>query len=135
MDESGRLLNCARCHSQVIVCRRCDRGQVYCNGNCSRRARRESLKRASRLYQSSRRGRMVGARRQQRFRERQRQKVTHQGSAASVGDDLLSIEQAEPSETNRGVNFAYDTGTYCHFCRRECGPFLRNHFFRPSMRR
>ena len=38
MDPSARLYHCARCHCQVILCRRCDRGQVYCADD---RARKE----------------------------------------------------------------------------------------------
>jgi len=33
---------------QVCICRRCDRGQIYCPGECRRIRRRESLRREAR---------------------------------------------------------------------------------------
>ena len=36
----GRLIVCARCREQVLLCRRCDRGQQYCGVACSRAAGR-----------------------------------------------------------------------------------------------
>jgi len=32
MSLSARLYHCQRCHTQVIICSRCDRGQRYCPG-------------------------------------------------------------------------------------------------------
>ena len=37
-DRLGFFL-CADCRNQVVVCSGCDRGQVYCAGDCARRAR------------------------------------------------------------------------------------------------
>jgi hypothetical protein len=78
-SASDRLFNCARCHKQLRVCRRCDHGQRYCPDPCARQARRQCLRAAGRLYQQSFRGRLQHARRQARWRECRRQKVTHQG--------------------------------------------------------
>jgi hypothetical protein len=30
-EGAGRFFLCARCRAQVLVCRRCDRGQTYCS--------------------------------------------------------------------------------------------------------
>ena len=40
---SARLFLCAGCRMQVVICSCCDRGQIYCAGDCARRARRHSL--------------------------------------------------------------------------------------------
>jgi hypothetical protein len=40
IDEvSCRMFLCARCRSQVFICRRCDRGHIYCIGTCAQEAR------------------------------------------------------------------------------------------------
>jgi len=130
MIDSGRLFNCARCHRQVIVCRHCDRGQIYCSGDCPEIARKESLHRACRVYQSSHRGRQTNAARQKRFRQSQQEKVTHQGSAPDSPDDLLPVEPQKSHNRGQEVSFGPKTGIHCHFCQRQCGPFLRHHFLR-----
>ncbi len=111
-----------------MVCRSCDRGQVYCLGQCAKKARKASLQRARRLYQSSRRCRLANARRQQRFRHRQKEKVTHQGSVSDSPDDLLPVAPRKISKRDLEVSFSAKTGIHCHFCQRQCGPFLRHHF-------
>jgi len=90
MKKFGRLFNCAHCERQVVFCPRCDHGNLYCSPGCSETARRDSVRRAGRLYQDSHRGRLKHARRQQRYRERRLgqaseregcgQKVTHHPS-------------------------------------------------------
>jgi len=95
MPQTGRMYQCARCREQVVVCRRCDRGQIYCLAGCATLARRERQRAAARRYQSSRRGRFVHAERSRRHRHRQRastQIVTHQGSVALDAGDLLRFE-------------------------------------------
>ena len=134
MIDSGRLFNCARCHRQVIVCRHCDRGQIYCSGDCPEIARKESLHRACRVYQSSHRGRLINAARQKRFRQRQQEKVTHQGSMPVSSGDLLPDEPRKTPARVQEVSFSDKTGIYCQFCQRECDPFLRNDFLRPPSR-
>ena len=76
-----RRFRCALCGVLALVCRFCDRGQIYCAHECSVTARRESLRRASVRHQASREGRRNHAARQTRYRESRRelQKVTHQG--------------------------------------------------------
>ncbi|KAF7961539.1 hypothetical protein AWV80_32265 [Cupriavidus sp. UYMU48A] len=96
MPATGRFFVCAHCRAQVIVCRRCDRGQIYCNGGCSQAARRASLREAAQRYQRSRRGRLAYAERMRRYRSRQK-KVTHQGSVEQAADALLPLTLTTPA--------------------------------------
>ena len=57
----------ARCEMRTVVCKRCDRGNIYCGKECSSQARRENLRAANRRYQRSFRGRMANAERQSRL--------------------------------------------------------------------
>jgi hypothetical protein len=124
MENSARLFNCARCRTEVLICRRCDRGNIYCGPSCSQQARRESVRAAGRRYQSSHRGRVVHAVRQHRCRCRP-QKVTHQGSETAPPHDSLGAE----SRTVRGHHGAHPPigvqGARCHFCHSPCGAFVR----------
>ena len=67
---TGRLFNCKRCRSQVIICRSCDRGQVYCSKACSARSRTERRREARARYRRTEKGRETGRRRQRRYRIR-----------------------------------------------------------------
>lgn len=134
MCVSARLFNCARCHRQVTICQYCDRGNLYCGGVCAGEARKESLRRSSASYQSSRRGRAANAQRQTRFRQRQREKVTHHGSTLDTPDDLLPVEAYKQSTCHSVVKARLEPGIYCLFCHRACDPFLRNRFLRPLTR-
>jgi transposase len=67
-QPTGRLFLCARCRAQVFICRRCDRGQIYCASGCAQAARRVSLREAAQRYQHSRRGRLAHAQRARRYR-------------------------------------------------------------------
>src|SRR5690606_12778981 len=92
-EDVCRLMLCARCSRQVWLCRDCDRGQRYCEGECRAASRRESVKRAGAAYQRGRRGRRLHAARAQRYRERKRataakfsdQKVTHHAVTQGEG--------------------------------------------------
>ena len=126
MPVSSRLYHCCRCHCQVIVCSRCDRGQRYCPGQCPRLARSASLKRSSKKYQSSRQGRFNNAARQKRFRRNKKQKVTQQGSPPKRLHDLLKAQLNRPKETQK--TFLPCTTICCHFCNEVCDVFLRHGF-------
>jgi len=119
MQPTGRLFVCARCRAQVIICRRCDRGQIYCNDGCSQRSRQTNLREAARRYQRSRRGRMAHAQRMRRYRDR-RNKVTHHGSAVSAANALLPVTPTMSASTSATV-----PPVSCHFCRRACSAFVR----------
>jgi hypothetical protein len=83
-EETYRLYSCGRCAQQVRICRNCDRGNQYCAGECAWIRRRESLRRAGQRYQQGYRGASRHAARQRVWRGRHAQKVTHQGSQATV---------------------------------------------------
>jgi len=128
MQSSARVFNCARCHGQVVICSHCDRGNLYCGKRCSQAARRQSQREAARRYQSTRRGRLCHAERQRRYRQRRKEKVTHQGSPPVLPDETLPAE-SEPS-VRRSDFPALDRadGIRCHFCGRVCSPLLRQSF-------
>ena len=100
---------------------------LLCPG-CAEAARKAGLRAAGRRYQRSRRGRLRHAERQRRYRAR-RQKVTHQGSLSSSSDDPLFTGPERPAG-NGSMGSVSASGTCCHFCRRECAPFLRHNFLR-----
>jgi hypothetical protein len=130
MPTSSRLYFCSRCGIQVIICSRCDRGQRYCPGECRHEARTESGKRASKKYRESRQGRFNNAERQQRFRERRLQKVTHQGSMPKRLHDLLKTRLTEIKKTESLA--LPGTTLRCHHCGSVCEPFLRQDFMHSS---
>jgi hypothetical protein len=119
MPDSGRLFLCALCRAQVIVCRECDCGQVYCGAECADDARRASLLAAGRRYQRSLPGRTRHAARQRRYRQRQREMARlpcvlgaadappTTTSTTSASTSLAPIAGANPSES-------------CHCCERMC---------------
>jgi hypothetical protein len=76
-DAICRLFLCSRCRVQVLVCRRCDRGQIYCFGGCAQEARRERRREARRRYQATDRGRAMHADRNRRYRARRRCVTDH----------------------------------------------------------
>jgi len=126
MKTSARLYSCCRCHAQVIICRKCDRGQRYCTKGCRVKARRKSLQRAGKKYQSSRAGCFNNARRQQRFRDRQKQKVTHQCSSETPVHAVLT-PTAKRQNTIKSLT-KHTLILICHHCKSVCGPFLRHDF-------
>lgn len=141
---SARTLACAGCGLQVLVCSRCDRGQRYCGRPCAEGARRESLRRAGRRYQRSRRGRLAHARRAWAYRRRRaaRQIVTHQGSqlrpacatvTTNPTHDAAAVQvwqdnAGSPPEVTTGAEPA--SAWRCHWCRRGCMPPLRRGWLR-----
>jgi hypothetical protein len=68
---------CACCNKQVLLCSACDRGNQYCF-TCAHLARRKAQALAGRRCQRSSQGRRKHAARQMRYRQRQKQIVTHQ---------------------------------------------------------
>ncbi|MCK5477339.1 MAG: hypothetical protein KAI44_00330 [Methylococcales bacterium] len=128
MQTSSRLYQCHRCHAPVVICHRCDHGQRYCAKGCSKKARIASQKRASKKYQATRAGRFNNAARQQRFRVRQKQKVTHHCSFQIPPHDVLSKQLKTPKSP-----MPHQKQTkiiHCHHCGEVCSPFLRHDFLR-----
>ncbi len=123
MEGDARLFNCVRCQKMVLICKNCDRGNVYCGPICSKLARHCSLQTSNKRYQSSRKGRLKHAARQKRYRECQLstcKKVTDQTSQEKNFNDLLF----RANETKKSVQFS------CYFCGRSCSKFLRMDFLR-----
>ena len=128
MLPSVRHYTCARCRRQVFICRHCDRGNHYCAGACAVEARRESLRQAGSRYRATPPGRHHNAARQQRFRDRQNEKVTHQGSLSLRALVLLlpARNAGERGPDREGT--ATRNGIFCHFCHGQCDSYLRNRF-------
>lgn len=124
MESSGRFFLCARCRAQVLVCSDCDRGQIYCAGDCAPTMRRESIRQEGRRYQRSRRGRFKHAERMRRYRARQ-ENVTHQGSPAPAADDLLAVSSTPWGAASSKVIPPTPAPQQCHFCGRPCSTFVR----------
>ena len=123
MNPTARLYLCALCHRQVTICSTCDRGNIYCNSNCSRAARSRAVKDSSRRYQNTRAGMFKHALRQQQYRQRQTKRskiVTHQGSIADKTCDLLNADKIEIQ------NASTEQAVQCHFCKKWYSEFLRN---------
>jgi hypothetical protein len=127
MNDTARLYSCLRCNSQVTICRRCDRGNIYCI-KCAPKAGQEARDRAATRYQASYRGRSNHAARQRRYRESLKQKVTHKGFGRRSINDLLINKQkwvktpAILPDTNKSDSIC------CHWCHSLCSPFLRRNF-------
>lgn len=128
MCRSARLYNCTRCHRQVIICSHCDHGQRYCSGSCSIQSRREKQQQANARYQSTTRGRHCHATRQQHYRQRQKQKVTYQGSVDLASYDLLLAEPEGEKTVKKATTsplFTDKLANYCCFCGCRCMQSLR----------
>lgn len=136
MPQTGRLYTCARCREQVVVCRRCDRGQIYCPSGCAALARRERQRAAGARYQASRRGRVVHAERSRRYRQRRRASreiVTHQGYVAQPTDGLLAVTVPMPirkATAATTVTDSVDPSPCCKHCGVRCPGGLRLGFVR-----
>ena len=70
MRNFGRLFNCAHCDRQVVLCPRCDYGNMYCSPPCRETARRRAQRLSGQRYQDSLPGRRKHAQRQKRYRQR-----------------------------------------------------------------
>ena len=101
-QKTYRLYGCGRCAAQVRICCNCDRGNLYCAGECAKIRRRESLRRAAERYQLSYRGACLHAARQSAWRSRQAQKVTHQGSLPTA--DTLIVAAISTQTTTQGTH-------------------------------
>ena len=131
IQSTGRLLVCARCRAQVLICGPCDRGNRYCH-DCAKEARRVSVREAGRRYQRSRRGRFAHAARARRHRARCKI-VTHHGSPAPPANDVLQADLT----TGAAVAVQADARTTmmpvtprCHYCGGPLPPFVRTGFVR-----
>jgi hypothetical protein len=123
MERTARIYNCVCCFQHTVICSDCDRGNIYCGSRCSKQARLLNHRRANQKYQRSRKGRQKHAERQQRYRNRQKKKVTDQGSSDLPPNDLL------PNRPNEDKS-QRSNELYCHFCGEPVSSFLRNGYLR-----
>ena len=125
-EPGARLFLCAlpTCRTQMWICSRCDRGQMYCP-DCAPEARRRSLIEAGRRYQQTARGRLMHAARDGRYRARKK-KLTHQGSPLDRSDDLLAMDPAisvpSPADSRRASRLQRG---YCMRCGQRCSDYVR----------
>jgi hypothetical protein len=133
MPDTGRMFVCALCRAQVVLCRRCDRGQIYCGRSCATRARWVAQKAAGQRYQSSRSGRFAHAARARRYRARCKI-VTHQGSDIAGGGDLLPVEAVVAvSQVGEAPASAW-ASVSCTCCGARCSAAVRLGFVRHDRR-
>ena len=126
--NSTRLFQCTLCHCQTLICSHCDHGNQYCSPDCSRKARRKSLRRANQKYSRTRKGRHNNAERQRRFRQRKTEKVTDQGSGPTVVPVLLPLLVKTPVLNTLFPVIARSLSRICHFCLARISDFIRNDF-------
>jgi hypothetical protein len=139
-EESFRLYSCRGCSVLVSICGPCDRGNIYCAGECAAVSRRASNRRAGARYQRTSRGARRHAARQQAWRDREVQKVTQQGCALaaavftlSITADVAAIETpnapSAPDETiiapPQRDNGGQCQVRRCHFCHAPLPAFTR----------
>ena len=133
-EASCRMFLCGRCHSQVLVCRRCDRGQIYCAGTCAQQARRHHQREARRRYQATPRGRTMHADRNRRYRDRQRS-VTDQGLLKEHEAGLLPGVEAHGPMSQRSPSRCRPGNWRCHSCGQAASAFVRLSTLRPPRHR
>ena len=127
MKHSSRLFYCALCHTQTTICSHCDRGQLYCSAECSQAARKKSCHEAGLRYQNTFNGRMKHALRQNRYRARQREKVTHHGSKSNTKNALL---QKVPNRVKTMPIVLEHGELRCCFCKKSSTCWVRTGFLR-----
>jgi hypothetical protein len=135
LEESHRIFNCAKCSRQVIICRACDRGDIYCSDLCAREQRTRSLSEAGKRYQGSFEGRRHHAARQAKYRERHsasEEKVTHHGSTATpeCGSTNIVTTAAPVSDAAQLCQRISGPVLLCHKCKLPCGALTRRDFWR-----
>ena len=135
MESVGRMFLCARCRERTVLCRRCDRGQIYCGQSCATAARVEAQQAAGQRYQASGIGRINHVERTRRWRLRQKERrgpvaeetssVTHQGrqQAPTVESFLPNslLASVEPSATTEAAK----THWFCPKCAAALHPWVR----------
>lgn len=133
---SFRLFLCLSCRAQVVICRRCDRGQSYCGANCALEARRCKQREARRRYQTSDRGRQMHVQRSRRYRARN-------GGVTDQGSKNTGIDENADHPTNsttaiaapRAAVVAARPLTTCCRCARQGSGFVFLDSSVPSRRR
>ena len=114
VEETGRLYTCQRCGKQTCICRLCDRGQIYCPGECRKIRRLESLRRAGAIYRRTLEAKRKRSARRRGYRlaklaaKLSAHKGTHHGSTQAASEAMPSSCVAAPmsleSPPSSGVN-------------------------------
>jgi hypothetical protein len=120
-----------------LICSYCDRANHYCSTDCATKARRQSLRRANRKYAGSTQGKFNNALRQKRYRQRQAEKVTDQGSSSEPVSISLTPSVVLPRLRSLFSGFSLFSGPFCricHFCLGQISDFIRNDFLRRQSR-
>jgi hypothetical protein len=120
-----RLFLCLHCRQQVVICSRCDRGQVYCGRVCASEVRHSRQREARRRYQASERGRQMHADRSRRYRARGR-RVTDQGSTLVAPPDRQPEQaRAAAMAVQPTISVAIGRLTACSRCGRSVSNMVR----------
>ena len=121
----SRLFLCLHCRQQVVICSRCDRGQVYCGRACASEVRHSRQREARRRYQASERGRQMHADRSRRYRARSR-RVTDQGPVlVASSDQQPKRTRAAAMAVQPAVSVAVGRLTACYCCGRPVANMVR----------
>ena len=124
MNETARMYGCLNCHSLVIICRGCDRGNRYCK-TCAPVMRLKARRRASARYENTHQGRLTHAARQKHYRERLRNKVTHKCSNVISLCDVLENKRKSVNLKPPQPTLGHFKRIFCSYCCRECSLLLR----------
>jgi ribosomal protein L35 len=127
MEHTSRLYYCALCHTQSVICSRCDRGQIYCSDTCAKTARLKSCREAEKRYQLTLKGKHKHAARQKRYLIRQKEKVTDQGSVTATHNALLEQVKNKTKEVDMGCVSRQQS---CCVCKHQVSSWLRTGFLR-----
>jgi hypothetical protein len=133
-EDSFRMFLCVRCRSQALVCRRCDRGQIYCTPSCAHDARRDHQREARRRHQATPRGRAMHAERNRQYRARAT-RVTDQGPAPEPETGPWRGLQGSAAPRDPSPSASPSAPRRCHLCGRPAASFIRLSALRPRRRR
>jgi hypothetical protein len=118
VDDSYREIRCGLCGTIFYLCRRCDRGQMYCRAWCRHEARRRSIRAAGARHQTSPEGRLDHRDRQRAYRARLKSlslRVTHQGSR-HASSSLKVPAETEPRVPMVSQGGKFDGVVSCAAC-------------------
>ena len=151
--DTARRYHCARCHQPVIICRDCDRGNIYCFDGCAQAAEKERCKRNAKRYRDSAKGKRTTLARQRRHRLRQAllgsdpesckqhpdtpEPATAQSDTTSADLAIVTHRGSVDVPRNAPLNLLPQTRPiiYCNGCQRICSEAVRINFMRTNRRR
>ena len=127
MEPIPRLFLCIRCHKQVVICSKCDHGQIYCGVPCAHFARQQSLILARLRYQRTFKGKQNHAACQARYRKKLRNKVMDHTYPQTPQHDVINLLE---KKTEKTVIIQLTRSLTCCFCKKTVSDWLRNDFLR-----